>query len=80
MPTVTKPAVVLAGRPAAERAADARAGGGEALFLVGLAIHCDRLVNLDGEHAQHYDLSRMREAGATATALPPRNGAGFANG
>jgi hypothetical protein len=48
----TKPSVVLAGRPAAERAADAGAIGVEAFLFVEFAIHRDRLVILDGEHAQ----------------------------
>ena len=38
MPAGAEPFVFLSGRPAAERAADAGAGGVEAFLLIGLAI------------------------------------------
>jgi hypothetical protein len=38
MAAATRPTVVLAGRPAAERASDARAGRVEALLLIRLSI------------------------------------------
>jgi hypothetical protein len=47
---ITKPEVVLAGRPAAERASDSRTGWLVALVLIGLAINNNRLVILDGTH------------------------------
>jgi hypothetical protein len=43
--------VFLARRPTAEGAADARAGGVEALVLIRLAINNNRLAILDGAHA-----------------------------
>jgi hypothetical protein len=48
-----RPHVILAGRPAAERAADAWAGGVESFLLIRLAINNDRrLVVREGAHAQ----------------------------
>ena len=38
IPTGARPAVVLAGRPAAARASNARAGGVEALLLLSLGL------------------------------------------
>lgn len=44
-PAVTRPEIVFAWRPAAERASNADAGGFEALILIGLAIqHYGRIV------------------------------------
>ena len=43
-----RPAVFLAGRPAAERVSDARAGRIEALLLIGLAIQHNRPVMREG--------------------------------
>ena len=44
---VTRPSVFFAGRPAAERAADARTGGVEVFLLVGFAIqHNGRFGNV----------------------------------
>jgi hypothetical protein len=50
-----EPLVLFPGRPATLWTPDARATGVEALFLVEFSIHRDRLVILDGEHAQYYD-------------------------
>jgi hypothetical protein len=48
-----RPHVILAGRPAAERATDAWAGGVEAFLVLKLAINNDgRLVVREGAHAQ----------------------------
>jgi hypothetical protein len=48
-----RPHVILAGRPVAERAADARAGGVETFLLLKLRINNDRrLVVREGAHAQ----------------------------
>jgi len=59
MPAVTEPFVFLSGRPAAERAADAGAGGVGSLTFLKLAIHSDGLVILDGADAQYYDAVRI---------------------
>jgi hypothetical protein len=59
----TKPSVFFAGRPAAERASDARAGGVEVLLLIGFTIHNDGLVILDGAHAR---LPRSRAIAAVS--------------
>jgi hypothetical protein len=48
-----RPHVILAGRPATERAADAWAGGVETFLLLKLAINDDRrLVVREGAHGQ----------------------------
>jgi hypothetical protein len=47
IPTGARPAVVLAGRPAAERASNARAGRIEALLLIRLAIQDRRVIRED---------------------------------
>jgi hypothetical protein len=52
VPADAKPMVFLAGRPAAQRASDARAGGVEAFLLIWLAINNDRRVFVrEGTHA-----------------------------
>jgi hypothetical protein len=51
----------LAGRPAAQRASDARAGWIMALVLIGLAIQDNRLVIGEGAHARYYDLVSVQE-------------------
>jgi hypothetical protein len=48
----TTPAVILAGRPAAERAPNARTGRVEAFLLFGLAINNNRGVIREGAHAR----------------------------
>jgi hypothetical protein len=48
----TRPAVILAGRPAAERAPNARTGRVEAFLLFGLAINNNRGVIREGAHAR----------------------------
>jgi hypothetical protein len=48
----TRPAVILAGRPAAERAPNARTGRVEAFLLFGLAINNNRGVIREGVHAR----------------------------
>jgi hypothetical protein len=51
MPAVTRPMVVLAGRPAAEWTTDSRAGRFAALSLIGLAINnTGGLVVREGAH------------------------------
>jgi hypothetical protein len=47
----TQPHVILARRPAAERAPDARAGGFVAFLQIEVSIQDDGLVILDGAHA-----------------------------
>ena len=51
-PQLTGPEVVLAGRPAAERASYARAGRVEGFLLIEVAIQDIRLVIREGAHAQ----------------------------
>jgi hypothetical protein len=48
----TRPAVILAGRPAAERAPNARAGRVEAFLLFGLAINNNRGVIRESAHSR----------------------------
>ena len=64
-----KSSVFLAGRPATLWTPDARATGVEALFLVEFSIHRDRLVILDGEHAQYYDSAIVTSPLRTKTIL-----------
>ena len=52
MPAGAKPEVLLAGRPAAQRAANARAGRVEALLLFGLPIQNNGFVRQERAHAQ----------------------------
>jgi hypothetical protein len=52
VPAIAKPFVLFAGRPAAERAADAGTGRVEAFLLIRLAIQDIRLVMREGAHAQ----------------------------
>ena len=59
----TRPMVVLARCPRAERAPDSRAGGVEALVLIRLAIHDDGLVTRKGANTRYYDSVRMGGAG-----------------
>jgi len=48
-----RPHVILAGRPAAERAPNSRAGGVETFLLLKLAINNDRRLGVrEGVHAQ----------------------------
>ena len=61
MAAATGPAVVFVGRPAANRASNAGAGGVEALFLVEVAIQNHGRfgsVIREGVHARYYDLVR----------------------
>jgi hypothetical protein len=52
VPADTKPMVFLAGRPAAQRASDAWAGGVETLLLIGFTINNNSgLVVREGTHA-----------------------------
>ena len=67
MPAVASPEIVLAGRPTTEWASDARAGGAEALFLIGLAIqNAGGFVGVIRESLmpRYYDLVRMHGAHA----------------
>jgi len=68
VPTGERPAVILAGRPAAERAADAGAGGVEAFLLIGFTIHSYGLVIFNGAHP------RLPRSRATAAASKLRSG------
>ena len=57
VPAATSPLVILAGRPAAEWASNAWAGGVEAFRLIGFTINNNgRLVIRESGHARYYEL------------------------
>jgi hypothetical protein len=60
MPAATRPAVFLAGRPAAERAANARGAG--VLLALKVAVWNDDRIVRDRTHARYYDLMPLSDA------------------